>query len=751
MSIHYGICAGPIDELRRIVVDEKEAWVGSLTSSADLSIQKESLFGGIKKEGGVSGTATYLAGDQNQEMPTILATKLGLTTDTCPGYRGISSIFFHNGRALPYQGGTNTEPTTPIEEIVQLLGGMSSGQGGFYWRANSPYVPGTWIEVKRTPKGLGTATAMIGNDANPAHMLYETMTNTDWGMGAPSSSFDIQSFLGSAQTLFNENFGMSLVWTQQTEIQEFATTIINHIEGVIFVNPSNGLITLKLIRDDYDPDTLFTITPDNATLSSFQRKLWSETTNEIVVSWTNPENEETETVTAQDPGNIAMQGGVVSDSKNYVGIRNSDLAMKTAMRDLRVAASPLATCEAVVDRNAWNIVPGSVVKLTWPEHGAEEVVMRVGIVDYGKTNDSKVRVVLTEDVFSLPQGNYVTPPKSGWVNPSQTPTPMLYSLAFTLPYYFVRNLGTDFTGNTYPEVAVGVLGAQTGNDTPEFALAFETMNAAGVPVIEEGATLTSTSRGTLDLAIAAEAVTSVAINDVTQGPGAFIGTFALLGTTDENMELAVITNIEGNIITLNRGVLDTTPKEWPADSPIWFIGENNVISDAETRIGGQSMEYRLLSITSKGMLSYADAGSVEADLTERPWLPSRPANVKINNIGYGLVDAVEATSISVTWANRNRLMEDAVVLKWTEGNTAPESGQTTTVSVFDVAGNLITTHDGLTGTSFNLPKASFGTSSVGVVRITSKRDGLESLQGHEIKVKVANGGYGLAYGLNYGG
>lgn len=751
MSIHYGIAVGPLDEITRIQIDKKDAWTGSVSQATDIGINKGELFGGLKKEGGVQGVATYLPGDQNQSFPELLARKLGLTSDTCPAYRGISTIFFHNGRALPYQG---SDPGggdgTPLGEVVRIFAG-GTGSGGFYWRANTPYLPGTWITAKRRPRGLDAATAMIGNDANGAHIIYECLTNADWGMGASSTTINIQSFLDSAQTLFNEGLGISLLWTQQETIENFITTIINHIEGVLFVNPRDGLITLKLIRNDYDPSTLFTITPDNAKLSNFQRKLWAETTNEIVVSWTNPESEETETVTLQDLGNIAMQGGVVSGPKDYKGIRNKDTAMMVCARDLRVASSPLASCEAIVNRSAWDVVPGSVVKVDWPEHGMAGVVMRVGNVDYGRTSDSAIRVQLAEDVFSLPQANYVSPPSSEWIDPSETPAPMVWSMAFTLPYFWVRTLSEDGVTGNYPEVIAGVVGAQPGQDTKEFALASEIANPAGEIVWQEGSRLTITSRARIDTALPFEASSAVAIEDISQGSGAGVGSFGILGTSDEDMEIVVVSKIVGDVATLTRGVLDTTPKEWPASTPIWFVDDESIIADREVRVGGQTVEYRLLTVTSKGMLPVNDAPVLNATLTERPWLPSRPANVKINGIGFGLVDAVDATKITVTWSNRNRLMEDAVVLKWDEATVNPEAGQTATISIFDVAGNLITTHDGLTGTSFDLPKASFGGKSVGIVRVTSKREGLESLQGHEIRVKVASGGYGLAYGLNYGG
>jgi len=390
MSIHYGVCAGPVDAFLSLFVGEKEAWSGELTVPTHVMIDKSDLFGGVKKEGGVRGLMTYLPGNSTQVLGEYLSAKLGLTSATAPAYRGLTSLFFTaGGSELNFPV---VDTTAPVGEgdfslaeaiFVNIFGGTLGSGNGFYWQANSPYIQPAWVTVRRRPKGLPEETAMIGPDANGMHIAYEVLTNTDWGIGTAPGSLDTDAFEACAQTLFDEGFGMSLLWSQQASAEDFIGTILGHIGAVMFLNPRTGLLTPKLIRDDYDPDDLFEINPGNATVSGYQRKLWGETINEIIVTWTNPVNEETETVQIQDLANIAAQGSVVSDSREYAGIRNSELAMRLAARDLRVASAPLMSCDAVVNRNAWDITPGSVVKMNWPKYGMDGVIMRVGQVDYG--------------------------------------------------------------------------------------------------------------------------------------------------------------------------------------------------------------------------------------------------------------------------------------------------------------------------------------------------------------------------------
>lgn len=723
MSLHYGVCAGPVDEFLTLWAGEKEAWKGSASDTTSISIDRRDLFGGEKKEGGVKGLMTFLSGKSDQTLGDFLAAKLGLTSATAPGYRGITSLFFSGNEG-----------------------------GGFYWSSNTPYLQSVWATVRRHPRGLAQGIAMIGDDANPMHIIYEVLTNTDWGLGAPTAGLDNAAFAACAQTLYDEQFGISLLWSQQTSGENFISIVANHINAMVFLHPRTGLLTPKLIRDDYDADTLFEINPGNARLSNWQRKLWGETVNEIVVSWTNPESEESETVSIQDLANVAMQGGIVSDSRDFPGIRNADLAMKVAARELRVASAPLMTCEALVNREAWDVVPGDVVKVTWPKYGMNGVIMRVGPVDYGKTGDSVVRISLTEDIFSLAVSQYTPPSGTQWRPVSTEPAPLEYAMAFTLPYMMLGVAGVDTDAIEYPTVAAGVIAAQPGVDTNEYIVVTDDIDPAGGVTEEESSGKPMIPRAVTMEDMGFEVSSVVTVGTPTSGLDVETGFFALLGTTDATMELCVVTTISGNDYTLRRGVLDTTPKEWPSGTPIWFLPADVTYEDVIPRAGGEPVEYKLLSVTSRGTLPIADASTVAATLTDRPWLPSRPANVTLGgqvNPYVPIIDTVSA-SFDITWSNRNRVMEDTVVLAWNAATVTPEDGQTTRVAVYSAEGDLLTDHSGLTGTSFSLPVGSFAGRSYGLVRITAERAGLESLQGVSYGVTV-NSGYGYAYGFNYGG
>ena len=77
----------------------------------------------------------------------------------------------------------------------------------------------------------------------------------------------------------------------------------------MYADPHTGLQVLKLIRDDYDVNTLDVIDNDNATLESFRRKSLGELVNQITVTYTDGDNEEEATVTLQDPVASSARAG----------------------------------------------------------------------------------------------------------------------------------------------------------------------------------------------------------------------------------------------------------------------------------------------------------------------------------------------------------------------------------------------------------------------------------------------------------
>jgi hypothetical protein len=322
--------------------------------------------------------------------------------------------------------------------------------------------------------------------------------------------------------------------------------------------------------------------------------------------------------------------------------------------------------------------------------------------------------------------------------------------ALTLPYYFAINGITSIADATFPEVFAGALGASSNTDASLYELWGEVTLADGSLEWQSLAVLNIVGRAELAGTLAAAATsTGVTFSSFVGSPLPEDGGFALIGGgAEEANEIALIAGTVSPY-TLSRGMLDTVPRAWPAGTPVWFIAQDTLIEDPTVRSAAEIVNYRLRMRTSLGLLNLYAAPILTYTLTERPWLPSRPANV----VAYG--DAFSSSSditdararpnpwVTVTWSNRNRLTEDGTVLDWTEATVTPETGQTTTIDVLKTDGvTSLASHTGLTGTSFNVPNASFGSDTVVILRTSASRtdaDGtFESLQSFDHWVRVAN-------------
>lgn len=956
LSIHAGV-ALQVDAITHLNYGDKRMWEGEVSENTVATINLPDLHGGPKKEGGVRGLVYMMLGGNDQLVPDDLAVSLGRTAQTCPGFRGVTSLYF-TGRQTLLQKLVDgaEEPTSPGAFLLYAgaavflsLFSKIGNHRGFYWTANSPYLKNIEVGVRRAPvaPALNPANAMIldgsrtpraicfaidlstsmndngrlatlksaltsvlnlikasvdsgvqvdlsvvtfgspsqtitrrsatgadvdvvaswvqsrianatdtdfraginsaktffdatsgtiedrflffitdggpsvvsgatpqeiaeqagaildtmgdvqsfginidltntsyteqvdntpadgvpvvddgdetglrnavlnalfaddvNGNANPAHMIYEILTDTEAGMGAPDALVDADSFILAAATLYAEGLGLSMRWTQQDTIENFVTEIIDHIQGTLFVNPRTGLLTLKLIRDDYDAENLRDINPDNADMTDFQRKTWGEITNEIVVTWTNPENEQEETIARQDAGAIAAQNGrIISSSRNYYGVRNASVATMLAERDLRAACVPLASAEVELDRTAWDLLPGDVVTLTWPEHGFDGVVMRVGPIDYGTIADPTIKVSLVEDVFSFATAEYEEPPGSQWESDNEDPEAAEFSRIITVPAFLAANYLIDAGVEAdlqYPEVISGMLVSSSVGYN--FDIWGPTIQADGSTVQEVQATCTLSGHVTLAAALSAEATsTGVTLSDLVGNIAPGVGAIMMIGNPEhgeDEMEIAVIAAADSGQYTLARGLLDTVPRAWDAGTEAWLLGIDSDISDLDMRSDGEDVSLKALIRTFTGVLDPSAAPAVTATLTGRPHYPTRPANVQVNGVAFSSeADVINAigTPVTVTWSNRNRLTENSQYLLWTDASITPETGQTTLIEVLDPDENLLTTHSGLSGTSFVVPAPDYdGTVRLRVWSERSDDDGdFQSLQYFEHWVLVA--------------
>lgn len=389
LGFHMALCHGPVDAVTMIRVAEKEVWSGNATANTTLTISKPELFGGKKREGGLEGRVDLMFGAGSQTANAYLEnTQGGLGTVTIPAYRGVLSLVARG------------DSTNPL--------------GRSFYVGTTPYLKPWAVTVRRILQGWqgGSAwypsKAVIGTKGmNGAHIIYECLTNSEWGMGEDPGMIDESTFMDVADTLFDEGFGLRMMWNQSDTIENFIRIVLDHIAGQLTINHATGKYQLRLFRADYDPDDLDVFDEsDIRAITEFQRQLWGETINELVLVYTDPATQKLTAVTAQDLANIQSQGARISEKLTLSGIADHDLANLVVIRELQARSTPLAKVTFQVNRRFWTKVQGDVFKLSWSRLGLEEVIFRVLTIRGGVTTRGWITVEAIEDVFGMPGSSY---------------------------------------------------------------------------------------------------------------------------------------------------------------------------------------------------------------------------------------------------------------------------------------------------------------------------------------------------------
>lgn len=569
---------------------------------------------------------------------------------------------------------------------------------------------------------MSSSLGVVFNGMNPAHIVYQCLTDPQWGMGYPTASIDNDSFTAAADTLFGEGFGLCLLWNSSDEIGSFVGKVLDHAGGVLYTDPQTGKFKLQLLRADYDVGTLPVFDESNiVALESFQRVGYGDTVNEIVVVYCDVETNTDVPVAVQNLANITAQGGVVSTTRQYPGLPNEALALRVAQRDLDASSIPLAKARIKVNRKGWSLTPGACFKFTWPKLGLTTVVMRVLDIDTGTLEDGTITMNCAEDVFGLPDSTYAEQEPPGWVAPSTDPEPITRQAMIEAPYYLLAH-GMTAGDLAALDADASYFGALACKPT-SLSVGYAITSRVGVAAYAQTGSGLFVAGGDLagDLGQEAASFVLAAATDldrVTAGMLAIVGD----GRAAEIMQVLTV-DTGTSTITVDRAVLDTTPQEHTTGAPVFFIvGDGEESRDTVERATAEEVDYKLLPQTTGAQLEAALATEITVTADQRQARPLPAGNLQLNGVQW---PASVVGTITVTWSHRDRTQQTEGITLQTDADIGPEPGTTYTLRAYDDdTDDLLAEVAGITGTSQALAL------SGGNVRVehSSVRDGLESWQ-----------------------
>lgn len=651
LGAQYAICHGPVDALIEVRWDGRNIFPAPEAlgpDPIDHVFDSPALFGGTgaAEEGGVSGPMRFYFGSLDQAPDDYLVAKIG---GPIPAHQGICySVLRH-----------------------MYLGNVA------YMKPHA-YV------VRRCPNQLGVTSGHqnIGGDANPACMIYEALTDPRWGLGISPGLIDVATFRAVGEVLWTESFGLSLKLTDQNEGRAVIEDICQHIDGLVFTDPSTGLLTIVLARGDYDPLDLPLLAHPDVLSCEFSRPTFEATRNTVKISYTDRADDFVEKqASAQDLANIQAQSGVVAlEELEFLGISNAALAQRVAARELKTRSYPLAPINLTVNRKAWGLKPGSPFRLTWPPLGIAGMPCRVNRISSGTLLEGQITIEAVEDIFAVTWTGYAPVPSTAWVDPTGLPPgPPAATDLHAMPYELVRG---SYDPGRLPS-GLALFARDPDSFTRGFRIYYLRADASwGFKTVDEltpygvlAADLTPWGTQ-LDITpvVDVEVVASATDDEFLSGrnllilapPVTSIGSLEAIGRTSEVIAFRDIAPLGGSayrLTTVSRGCLDTVPRSFPAGTRVWFVsyGSGRISTDrpgsghATTTIDAKFAPFNLLEFEDWALeplhqLIFVDAPP--GTYSDREDLPYPPANVKTDGISYPTnLDG----QLELTWDHRDRL------------------------------------------------------------------------------------------------
>jgi hypothetical protein len=214
LGVHMGLAHGPLDSVVEIQVDRRVAWTG-VAGDETIEVNAPLLFGGDKREGGVSGSVDIAMGLPAQVPNPYLQTQLG---DDIPAFRGVAcavlnQCYMGNNPYLKPWAFKVSRTDISSGGITQWYLEKSSiirdedcpcdeleGAPGFLGYLVSPNADPTWDEWFPIPNITAQTGSTVLSDFNPPSVDYIEIAETaDAGDvfnpcdGAPLTVFTLDS------------------------------------------------------------------------------------------------------------------------------------------------------------------------------------------------------------------------------------------------------------------------------------------------------------------------------------------------------------------------------------------------------------------------------------------------------------------------------------------------------------------------------------------------------------------------------
>lgn len=315
-----------------------------------------------------------------------------LTASQIPGYRGMLSVLLYRDSTHSWKYGTSQNIPAYSFEASSYQSGNSFPAVGIY--------------------------AQIGRDSNPINVLYDLLTSKQGKGGIDRAFIDPVSWAAAALTCYQEGNGYSRCITDANTLGDHIQEILRQIDAALYADESDGLIKIKMVRNDYNLSSLPVISKaTGCEIVNFAMSGWTNIINKIRIVYTDRDAGYVDkSVTEQNHANAVGQDGIENELVLQMpGVTYEALAVRLAQRELSMRSRPIMKCRAIVDRSFIRVNPGAPIMVAWSSPDINNVVFRVAAVDRGTLADGRIAL----DLIQAAEYTYrqIPPQPGGFIRP----------------------------------------------------------------------------------------------------------------------------------------------------------------------------------------------------------------------------------------------------------------------------------------------------------------------------------------------
>jgi len=689
------ICwSGENVKLKKIYMNEELIWEGSVGakeqngSALVIPINNDQLFGGPDENGGFVGEIHVYFGGANQ-MPDAWMVNQMQADSIQQELRGFTPAY---------------RPFISVVIPTAYVGKQAT-------------VPTMWYEIENIPDHLGLGS--IDEDVNPAEAFYEMHVNKNWGIAESEEILNLDALKEIGKTLQEEKIGITLLLTSKVTAGQIIDSICEHINAVKFIEPKDGKLTYRLIRNDlnqYKTDDvlpedqqnlkeIFLLDESNISTISFSRLDWRETVSEISATYTDRSAlYETGSLSDIDQANVEINNGILTTKTySYPYFTKAENALWAAKRELMQQGYPLATASVEGNRNLYMLRLGDICCLNFPAYGVKNMLFRVTDVNLGNFTDGKIKIELMEDIFSLAKTDFNFSDSTEWKPEPLYPTGVQTFNYFELPYEIMQIKDTYvFAFAVKPDLKTQAWmiwrkrasenfettntmskWTATGRLIYDYDAFSNAEDLTGIEIIDLG--------GIEDLRFSALSDSATDIVSARRG-----GKLLMMG--NELMAWSNITQMpNGNwrVQGIIRGVYDTVPEKHGNGEIIYFIESGhyaNVTTGGPVCHEGKTVDefYNITTSTVNEKEAFDNAKVRRLTTVRRAERPSPPGKIRMNaHLLYEQVNTSKfAGDLSIKWFARNKQFSFGCVSQddekeyWSSTAFTPPAGLEYIVNVY---------------------------------------------------------------------